>query len=130
MNSFNHYAYGAVGEWLYRVVLGIEADEKDPGYRHVIISPQTGDAFAFAKGHYDSVYGTIKVHWEKGQQEGERRLYLTIPANTTADIRLESGAVIADADGLAFVDQAGIMTAVAGSGTYEISYRKGGEQSC
>lgn len=124
MNSFNHYAYGAVGEWLYRVVLGIEADEKDPGYHHMIISPQTGDAFAFAKGHYDSVYGAVKVHWEKGQQEGERRLYITIPANTTADICLESGAVVVAADGLEFADKAGVLTAVAGSGVYEISYRK------
>ena len=90
----------------------------------MIISPQTGDAFAFAKGHYDSVYGAVKVHWEKGQQEGERRLYITIPANTTADICLESGAVVVAADGLEFADKAGVLTAVAGSGVYDISDRK------
>ena len=42
MNSFNHYAYGAIGEWMYRIVTGIELDEAHPGYKHVLIQPQPG----------------------------------------------------------------------------------------
>lgn len=49
MNSFNHYAYGAVGDWLYRVVLGLQADEQAPGYRHSIISPRTGRILTMRK---------------------------------------------------------------------------------
>ncbi len=133
MNSFNHYAYGAVGEWLYRVVLGIEAEEQDPGFHHAVIRPQTGDAFAFAEGFYESVYGAVKVRWEKGTEEGERLLRVTIPHNTTATICLEDGAAPFETDGLVFAEGEsgaakpgvhGAMTALAGSGTYEIRYRK------
>ena len=42
MNSFNHYAYGAIGEWMYRVVAGLELDPREPGYKHVLAQPQPG----------------------------------------------------------------------------------------
>ena len=42
MNSFNHYAYGAIGDWMYRVMAGIEIDEAAPGYKHVLIQPRPG----------------------------------------------------------------------------------------
>lgn len=124
MNSFNHYAYGAVGDWLYRVVLGLEVDEKDPGYHHCIISPQTGDVFKFAEGSYESLYGTLKVRWEKGESEEERRLYVTVPHNTSAEIRLERGARQVESVELDFAQKGGIFTAQCGSGEWEITYRK------
>ena len=40
MNSFNHYAYGAVGEWLYRYAAGIDEDARDPGFHHILFAPQ------------------------------------------------------------------------------------------
>lgn len=120
MNSFNHYAYGAVGEWLYRVVLGIEADEADPGYHHTIISPQTGDRLDFARGAYESIYGPIRVSWDK--EEDGRRLSVTIPHNTTATIRLEAGAREVSVEGLVFEEKTGRMEAHCGSGDWEISY--------
>ena len=123
MNSFNHYAYGAVGDWLYRVVLGMEPDQRDPGYHHSVISPQTGDAFDFAEGAYESVYGTLRVHWEKGKEDQNvRRLLITIPHNTTAEIHLEKGACRVRAKGLEFVSEEGILTARCGSGQWEVSY--------
>lgn len=124
MNSFNHYAYGAVGEWLYRSVLGIETDEVFSGYRHIIISPQTGDALAYAKGSYKSALGLIRVSWEKTQTPGERRLAFTVPVNAAVKIRLEKGAVPSETDGLAFRLEDGYMTAESGSGSFEIFYRK------
>jgi alpha-L-rhamnosidase len=42
MNSFNHYAYGVIGEWLYRFVAGIEIDPRNPGYQYIIIQPHPG----------------------------------------------------------------------------------------
>lgn len=123
MNSFNHYAYGAVGDWLYRVVLGMEPDERDPGYHHSVISPQTGEAFDFAEGAYESVYGTLKVRWEKGKEDKNiRRLQITIPHNTTAEIRLEKGACQVRAEGLEFVPEEGTLIAHCGSGQWEVSY--------
>lgn len=124
MNSFNHYAYGAVGEWLYRSVLGIETDEVCSGYRRIIISPQTGDALAYAKGSYKSALGMICVSWEKTQTPGERRLAFTVPANAAVTIRLEKGAVPSENDGIAFQLEDGCMTAETGSGSFEIIYRK------
>ena len=125
MNSFNHYAYGAVGDWLYRVVLGLEVDEKDPGYHHSIISPQTGEAFDYAQGTYESVYGPIKIRWEKGEKAHIRKLSVTIPHNTTSDIRLEKGAKVLQAEGLTFEEaEDGICTARCGSGDWEIIYEK------
>ena len=124
MNSFNHYAYGAVGEWLYRSVLGIETDEVCSGYRRIIISPQTGDALAYAKGSYKSALGMIRISWEKTQTPGERRLAFAVPANAAVTIRLEKGAVPYETDGLAFQLKEGCMTAEAGSGSFEIIYKK------
>lgn len=124
MNSFNHYAYGAVGDWLYRVVLGMEVDEKDPGYHHSIISPQTGEDFAYAEGTFESAYGPLKVRWDKGAEENERLLKVTIPHNTTAELRLEKGAKILQAGGLCFTETAGIWAAHAGSGTWTIAYSR------
>lgn len=124
MNSFNHYAYGAVGEWLYRAVLGIEIDEADPGYHHVIINPQTGDDFEYAQGGYDSPYGTVFVRWEKTDELGGRLLRVTIPHNASAAILLEDGAQVQGAPELTFVKGEKGYCAQCGSGTWEIRYRK------
>jgi alpha-L-rhamnosidase len=86
MNSFNHYSIGAVGEWIYRVILGINFDEENPGYKHVILKPIPGGGLNWAKGHYESVHGKILSRWKI---EGEKMTYeLEIPANTTATVYL------------------------------------------
>lgn len=123
MNSFNHYAYGAVGDWLYRVVLGMEIDEKEPGYRHSIISPQTGTVFDYAEGSFESVYGTLSVRWEKEGEGRLRKLKVRIPHNTTACICLEDGAKPIKADGLQFENKGGKWTAECGSGCWETVYK-------
>lgn len=120
MNSFNHYAYGAVGDWLYRVVLGIEADEKEPGYRHVMVAPQTGEAFRYAQGTLKSVYGEIAVHWEK--VDGVTKLQMHIPVNTRGTIVLEKGAGEVRAQGLEFVEKEGQYMAECGSGDWSVEY--------
>lgn len=123
MNSFNHYAYGAVGDWLYRVVLGIEADEKEPGYRHVMVAPQTGEAFRYAQGTLKSVYGEIAVHWEK--VDGVTKLQMHIPVNTRATIVLEKGAGEVRAQELEFVEKEGQYMAECGSGDWSVEYTLG-----
>jgi len=59
MNSFNHYAYGAIGEWMYRVMAGIEIDPAEPGYKHILIQPQPGGGLTYAKASFDSMYGRV-----------------------------------------------------------------------
>ena len=74
MNSFNHYAYGVVQEWMYKYMLGIDNDESDPGFRHIILRPtpdtRTPDELpegqeniTWVRGSYKSVSGTIAASW-------------------------------------------------------------------
>jgi alpha-L-rhamnosidase len=123
MNSFNHYAYGAIGEWLYRVVGGLNIDEKAPGYKHAIIAPRIGGNLTWVKAAYQSVYGEIAVHWSRELKTNTVTLTVKIPANTTASIRLMDGASLIDGDTLEFVQRTDILEAEAGSGVYTIRYR-------
>jgi len=86
MNSFCHYAIGAVGEWLYRVVLGINFDEEEPGMKHVVLAPRPGGTLQWAKGSYDSIRGRITSSWSR---KGDETMYhFEIPANVRGTINL------------------------------------------
>jgi alpha-L-rhamnosidase len=86
MNSFNHYAYGAIGEWLYRVVAGIDIDERNPGYKHILIQPHPGGGLTHARARHESLYGPIESGWRLGGQK--MTVKIEIPPNTTATVRL------------------------------------------
>lgn len=91
MNSFNHYAYGSIGEWLYRFVAGIDTDQKEPGFSHIRISPHSDERLGQLSCRYRSVRGDIISRWKR---RGRQVSYeITIPANTRATICLEDGAV-------------------------------------
>lgn len=129
MNSFNHYAYGAIGEWMYRVIAGIEALEEGAGYKRFLIQPHLGGALKHAEGTFESVYGTIRAGWSTAAEDGAAVLEITIPHNTQAQIWLEQAETVTDADGLCFVkakERAG-LTAEAGSGTYRIAFQMSGQ---
>jgi alpha-L-rhamnosidase len=127
MNSFNHYSFGAVGQWMMAYSLGIQRGE--PGFQRFVLQPQpdpTG-TMTWAKGHYDSVYGTIESAWKV---EGGRLSYAaTVPANTTATLHLpagsrdavtEGGQPAAQADGVELVGyEAGKAVFELQSGRYE-----------
>ncbi|MGV8092604.1 MAG: family 78 glycoside hydrolase catalytic domain [Mangrovibacterium sp.] len=84
MNSFNHYAYGAIGDWMYRKIAGIDTDEKNPGYKVIRIKPYVTDKLNFAKGELETYYGKITSSWEN--TAGKLTLNVDIPVNTTAVI--------------------------------------------
>ncbi|HEX9186556.1 MAG TPA: family 78 glycoside hydrolase catalytic domain, partial [Vicinamibacteria bacterium] len=63
MNSFNHYAYGAIGEWMYRVVAGLDLDPREPGYRHVLVQPQPGGGLTAAEARLETPYGEAASGW-------------------------------------------------------------------
>ncbi len=84
MNSFNHYAYGAIGDWLYRTVAGIQ--ETMPGYKQFIIQPHTGGNLTHAEAELKTYYGIISTKWRIADQSFF--LDIEIPANTTATIYL------------------------------------------
>ncbi len=82
MNSFNHYAYGAVGDWMYGVMAGINTDENAPGFKHIIFKPQTDDRIDFVEASIDTAYGTVKSEWKKA--DGKVVYTFTVPSGTVA----------------------------------------------
>ncbi|WP_371673744.1 glycoside hydrolase family 78 protein [Streptomyces sp. NBC_00289] len=82
MNSFNHYAYGSVGEWMYTNIAGISAGR--PGYREIVIRPRPGGDVTSARATFTSVHGPISTRWR--QKAGGFVLTCAVPANTTAEV--------------------------------------------
>jgi len=84
MNSFNHYAYGAIGDWMYKNVAGIKQAETSSGYKKIIIQPCPGGELSFARAELETIYGKISSYWKV---EGEKfSLEVEIPPNTTAKV--------------------------------------------
>lgn len=121
MNSFNHYAYGAVGKWLYEVCAGIKRDEACPGYQHFYIEPYPGGNLRWAESTHESEYGSIAVRWERQGQV--ITLKIEIPANTTATIRLKQAEKIINYGGLDFAELENMLAADIGSGEYTVQYQ-------
>ena len=86
MNSFNHYAYGAIGEWLYSHVAGISIDPENPGYKHILLNPHPGGGLSHANAEFSSLHGLVKSAWKFNDKDF---IYeIEIPANTTATVTL------------------------------------------
>jgi alpha-L-rhamnosidase len=130
MNSFNHYAYGAIGEWMYRVVAGLELDPQEPGYKHVLVQPQPGGGLTSAEARLQTLYGEVASGWSVA--DGKATVSATVPPNTHGTVRLpaaalagvtESGIAIASAPGVKSARQEGDTAVVeVGSGSYRFTY--------
>ncbi|MER7441480.1 family 78 glycoside hydrolase catalytic domain [Micromonospora avicenniae] len=130
MNSFNHYAYGAVGDWMYRTVAGIQPDPGSPGYTHLTFAPQPGGGLTSARASYRAAQGAIGSDWSLDAR-GDMRLRLTVPANVTATVRIptptrhavtEGGRPAAEAAGVRFVRTDGPFAVYEiGSGSYSFA---------
>jgi alpha-L-rhamnosidase len=133
MNSFNHYAYGAIGEWMYRVMAGIQIDESAPGYKHVLIEPRPGGGFTSVKASHESPYGKVSSSWTLNAATFE--LAVEVPVNTHATVRLpaaqlasvtEGGRPLALGNGLIDRKQDGdVVVLEIGSGQYRFAYPSG-----
>ncbi len=124
MNSFNHYAYGAIGDWMYRVSAGIET--MGPGYKHIVIQPHPSNKLSFSKATFESSYGSIASGWER---TGNKIIVsIKVPANTIATIILpvnsaskamENGKSISEDKNLSDIKADGNkLTFTVGSGNY------------
>jgi alpha-L-rhamnosidase len=129
MNSFNHYAYGAIGEWMYRVVAGIEIDPQEPGYEHVLIQPRPGGGLTWVEARLETMYGRVASSWKLA--EGLFQLTVAVPPNARATVRLpgatladvtEGGRSLAASPGAAARQDGGAVVVEVGSGTYAFSY--------
>ena len=88
MNSFNHYAYGAIGDWMYRVMVGLDTYEDGVGYKHIKIQPHIGGGFTNAAASLQTYYGTLSSGWKV--EPGKITMEVEIPANATATIYIPS----------------------------------------
>ncbi|MCX6335284.1 MAG: glycoside hydrolase family 78 protein [Bacteroidia bacterium] len=117
MNSFNHYAYGAIGDWMYRVSAGIEAMK--PGYKQIMIQPHPTKRLDYSKATFESMYGTIASGWER--KNGKITVTVKIPANTRAVIMLP-------VDDLSKVTQNGSQISVDNKETLVIAVEDSGKR--
>ena len=130
MNSFNHYAYGAIGDWMVHTVAGLDLDEKSPGYRHVVVHPQLGGGLTSARAELATQYGSALSGWKL--DAGRLNLSVRVPPNTHATVRLpratlatvtESGHALAGAAGISASTQNGDAVVIEiGSGDYAFEY--------
>jgi alpha-L-rhamnosidase len=126
MNSFNHYAYGAIGEWMYRVMAGLEIDEAQPGYKHFFVQPRPGGTITAASAAHETPYGRASSSWSVADTRIE--LTVDVPPNTTATIRVpgaplasvtEGGKALQGLDGIRATRQDGRDAVIdVGSGHY------------
>jgi alpha-L-rhamnosidase len=90
MNSFNHYAFGAVGEWLYRYLAGIDMALDSTGFEEIVIHPYVIDGIDYVRAEHDSIRGTIISGWRR-TPSGGITMEVTIPANTRAIVNVPVG---------------------------------------
>lgn len=88
MNSHNHFALGAVGQWLYETVAGLGIDESHPGFGRFVIEPMPAVDLNWARAEYECPAGLIRIAWRAYDDGGRFILKATIPANTRAEVRL------------------------------------------
>ena len=90
MNSFNHWAFGSVGEWVWRNIVGLNPDPAHPGYRHFIVRPRPCEGLTWARGKYKSVRGPIEIQWRI--RDGQISLKVTVPPNAAATVHVPTSA--------------------------------------
>ena len=97
MNSFNHYAYGSAGEWMFGGAAGIAPET--PGYKRIVIRPLPGGGLSFLRASYNSIRGPIETEWRIAGENLE--LKVTIPANASATVYVPaaSAGAVTEGDG-------------------------------
>lgn len=126
MNSFNHWAFGAVGEWMWRYIVGLNPDDAHPGWSRFSVAPRPGGGVTWARGEYESMHGRIAVNWRIEQDKFH--MSLTVPPNTSAKVFLpaadgqhvfESGRPAAKAEGVNWIEfRDGLATCEVSAGDY------------
>ena len=86
MNSYNHYSYGAIGDWMYRVMVGLDTYEDGVGYKHIKIQPHISDSFSTASATLQTYYGKLSNSWTLDTTNHTLKMDVEIPANTTATV--------------------------------------------
>ena len=128
--SFNHYAFGAIGDWLYRYIAGIQPDETLPGFKHSVLAPHPGAGLEAASATHRSPYGEVSTSWKRS--DADMTIDVRVPPNTTAALHLpgartseieEGGDPLEQAEGVSDArDENGGVSLALGSGCYSFRY--------
>ncbi len=131
MNSYNHYSYGAIGDWMYRKMVGIDTYDDGVGYKHIKIQPHIGGGFTNASASLKTYYGTLSNAWSVSENETD--MDVEIPANTKATVYVpasdanavtESGKTLS-ADNIKVTGtEDGYVVMELGSGKYHFAVKK------
>lgn len=135
MNSFNHYAYGAVMEWMYAYMAGIARDPDHPGFKHFVLQPHLDPTGRITQvsAAYESPYGRIKSEWTLDEGGAALSYDVQVPANSEATLRLpaasadavrEARTPLAQVTGVRFLGHAdGVASYRLPSGSYRLTSR-------
>ncbi|MFC8428340.1 family 78 glycoside hydrolase catalytic domain [Streptomyces sp. NPDC057253] len=135
MNSFNHYAYGAVMEWMYAYMAGIARDPRSPGFKRFVLKPHLDPTgrITHVAGAHESPYGEIRSEWRLDDQGTTLSYDALVPANTEATLHLPARSAdavregrdpLAQADGVRFLGHAdGVASYRLPSGVYHLTSR-------
>jgi alpha-L-rhamnosidase len=118
MNSLNHYALGAIGEWLYARVAGIDFDEVNPAFRRIRMRPLPSEKLGWCKAAYRSHLGEIRSEWTCGPDGAEWKA--TIPPNCTASVTIPAGFATIMLDGRPLREVVVDVAASADGATFEL----------
>jgi alpha-L-rhamnosidase len=129
MNSLNHYAYGAIAEWMYRTIAGINPTEEAPGFRRVELTPRPDFRLKWAKAKVDSAAGTYKSEWSF-DEAGRLEFRFEIPFNASARVRLpradaesiEINGLLCDNGGIGAIQSGEEAIVELNSGSYIVRY--------
>ena len=148
MNSFNHYAYGAIGDWMYKTLGGINSSSKTDGvgYKKIILKPHVDNKLVSKKEEeqsederltmvntdLDTYYGKISSHWKKG--DNQFSMDFNIPVNTTAELHIPTNAIEKIMEGKSKLSKSKDITIIEttatevivslGSGAYHFTIKK------
>ena len=120
MNSFNHYVYGSVCDWIFRTIGGLDTDHEKVAYKRALLRPiPASRGISWAETRYESVYGLYVLRWER--KDGNMRVNVSVPPNATALLTLP-GAKAGTIGGVTFLETEGGAVSELGSGSYLFIY--------
>jgi alpha-L-rhamnosidase len=119
MNSFNHYAYGAVSDWVFSAAGGLDTDSEQSAFTRSVMKPQPGGDLTWAETKYESGYGLHALRWELNGDD--ITVTVSVPPNTTASLTLP-GAKAGCIGGIVFASARNGASALLGSGDYSFTY--------
>ena len=130
MNSFNHYAYGAIGKWLYSTVAGINIDPDDPGYKNIIFRPQPGGGLTQAKAEINTLYGPASSGWTLNDWKMEYNIIappntsslVYLPTENLENVKCNGIPISQDNDIKIQEDRDGKSIIITGSGNYSFQF--------